>query len=94
LPAGQHLEQAAAVEAGLVQDRLKRVLDISVQMNETHDTDLLLNYVMEQVITLSGAERGFLVLIDQAGRTQFKVTRGIAQNELERARAQISSSVL
>lgn len=87
-------EGAAALEADRARDKLKRVLNISLQMNETHDAELLLNYVMEQVIELSGAERGFLVLLDENGKMDFKVARGMAADEIERAKAQISYTVL
>ncbi len=83
-----------APEADRARDQLKRVLDISLQMNETHDAELLLNYVMDQVIELSGAERGFLVLLDQAGQMDLRVARGMAVDELERAKSQISYTVL
>jgi len=77
-----------------IEERLKRVLDISVQMNETHDAEMLLNYVMDQVIELSGAERGFLVLMDETGQMNFRVARGMAEDEIERAKAQVSYTVL
>ncbi|MBN1955301.1 MAG: GAF domain-containing protein [Anaerolineae bacterium] len=88
------VEFAVTGEAELVQDRLKRVLDISVQMNETREVDMLLNYVMDQVIELSGAERGFLVLVDEAGRMNFQVARGIDRDEIEHARSDISYTVI
>ncbi len=88
------VEIPQAPETERVQDRLKRVLDIGVQMNETHEVERLLNYVMDQVIELSGAERGFLVLLDADGKMEFKVARGITREELERTQAQISYTVL
>ncbi len=84
----------AAVEPEQVEERFKRVLDISARMNETHEIDQLLDFVMDQVIELSGAERGFLVLIDKAGQMDFHVARGIARDELERARSDISYTVI
>ena len=86
--------QPAELEAARTQDKLRRVLNISVQMNETHDAESLLHYVMDQVIELSGAERGFLVLVDEAGQMDLRVARGMAEDELARAQAQISYTVL
>ncbi|RPI26219.1 MAG: GAF domain-containing protein, partial [Chloroflexota bacterium] len=83
-----------ASELHHVKDKFKRVLDISLRMNETRDVGVLLEYVMDQVIELSGAERGFLVLFDEAGRMDFKVTRGMAQTELERTKTQLSYTVM
>lgn len=95
----------ADTAAAHMQEKFKRVLDISIQMNETHDAEALLNYVMDQVIELSGAERGFLVLVDETGRSEshldFRVARGMAQEEFERLKtmnanlgSQVSFSVL
>ncbi len=81
-------------ESERLKDRLKRVLDISVQMNETRNVASLLNYVMDQVIELSGAERGFLVLVDEVGHLEFRVARGMELAEIERAKAQVSYTVL
>ncbi len=93
--AGAELEPASAMtSADRLQERLRRVLDISIQMNETHDAEALLNYIMDQVIELSGAERGFLVLLDQDGRMNFRVARGISIEEIQNGSAQISYSVL
>ncbi len=91
---GSTEEWTASVGPDQVEDRLTRILSISAQMNETHDAELLLNYVMDQVIELSGAERGFLVLLDELGRMDFRVARGMAEDEIERAKAQISYTVL
>lgn len=85
---------ALAVELEQVENRLKRVLAISARMNETREVDQLLDYVMDQVIELSGAERGFLVLLDEAGRVEFRVARGIDRREIESARSDISYTVI
>ncbi len=90
----QAVEAERLSEAERVKDQLKRVLGISRRMNETHDLASLLNYVMDQVIELTGAERGFLVLFDKAGQMDFRVARGMAQEELEWAKAQVSYTVL
>ena len=87
-------ETGGAAEPPPADDRLQRVLDISVQMNETHEVEQLLNFVMDQVIELSGAERGFLVLLDPTGQMDFKVTRGIERAEIERASSDISYTVI
>jgi signal transduction histidine kinase/predicted ATPase len=76
------------VESEQLKDRLRRVLDISVRMNETHNVASLLNYVMDQVIELIGAERSFLVLLNQEGQLDFRVTRGLDTDEIKQARMQ------
>jgi len=58
------------------EDKLKRILGMAAHMNETHDIDELLNYVLDQMIELTHAERCFLALVDQSGQLDFKVGRG------------------
>jgi signal transduction histidine kinase/predicted ATPase len=88
------LERDETAEMTRLKDRLRRVLEVSVRMNETHDPNTLFTFVMDQVIELSGAERGFLVFLDAMGRFDFKVAVGMDIEALERARAQVSYTVL
>ncbi len=83
-----------ATELARLRDRLRRMLDISVRMSETHDATFLLRYVMDQVIELSGAERGVLVLMDEEGQMDFRVAVGLDPSDLIRHRARISYAVL
>lgn len=73
---------------------LKRILDISVQMSQFHTPDALLNYTLDQAIELTGAERGFLMLLDETDRPHFEVTRGLPSGSFDELRRQISESVL
>lgn len=73
---------------------LERVLDISLRMNETHDIEALLEYVMDQVIELSGAERGFVALGKSSATLDVPVTRGIEPADLDGPDATVSRSVL
>ncbi len=63
--------------------RLKRLLDISLQMNATLNPDTLLDFVIDNVIELSGAERGFLAFVQETGELDFKVERGMDQVEIK-----------
>ncbi len=86
--------EVAASEAEQLRDRFKRVLDISVRMNETHDAESLLRYVMDQVIELSGAERGVLALLDRQHQIHFRVAVGIDLPELVNGKSPISYTIL
>ncbi len=86
--------QGVATLPGRTHDRITRLLDISLQMNATLNPDTLLDFVMDNVIELSGAERGFLALVDESGELDFKVERGMDQDEIEPAGSQKSSAVL
>jgi signal transduction histidine kinase/ActR/RegA family two-component response regulator len=44
-------------------------------MAETHNLDALLPFVMDEVLQLVGAEHGYIVLIDEIGRLDFKAKR-------------------
>lgn len=75
-PLAESESDGATAEARHIKERLQRVLNISRKMNELHD-DSLFDYVMDQVIELSGAERGFIVLLDGAGEMAFRAVRGM-----------------
>ncbi|MCB0165180.1 MAG: GAF domain-containing protein, partial [Anaerolineae bacterium] len=69
--------------AGDIQDQLKRMLDIGLRMSVSRDVDTLPNFIMDELVELSGAERAFLVLLDEAGQRKFVVSSGIAPDEIE-----------
>ncbi len=52
---------------GNAQQQLKRLLAIGVRMNEHRDPETLLEFIMDQLIELSGAGRAAMVLTDDAG---------------------------
>ncbi|HEY3311235.1 MAG TPA: GAF domain-containing protein [Anaerolineales bacterium] len=75
--ASQDTDSGFSIESASTNDRLKRLLDISLQMNATLNPDALLDFVMDNVIELSGAERGFLVLVSEANQLELQVSRGM-----------------
>ncbi len=83
-----------AIEAGRLKERLRRVFNVSRQMNGLHEVDVLLNFVMDQVIELSGAERGFLAILEPGHGLDFKVVRGMSEVDVRRAKAQTAYTVL
>lgn len=84
----------SATELAQARSQFKRVLDISSQMTQARDVRVLLEYVMDQVIELSGAERGFLVLFDDAGRIDVRVARGMSKRDVENTHNQLSFTVM
>lgn len=90
----QTAENAASSGDTKTLDKLKRVLEMSQRMNENHEPAILLNFIVEQVIELTGAERSFVMLVSPEGQLEFQAMRGIAPEELENIRQQVSSSVL
>jgi len=72
--------QGDAAPRGDLRAQLQRMLDISVRMNESRNTDALLDFIIGELIELTGAERGALVLLKDS-RHVLAVTRGVAPDE-------------
>jgi serine phosphatase RsbU (regulator of sigma subunit) len=75
-------------------EHLATLLEISQTINSTLDLNEVLDLVMDQVIAVTGAERGFLMLRADDGQMAIRVARGIDQQEVEDARFQVSRSVV
>jgi diguanylate cyclase (GGDEF)-like protein len=73
---------------------LLRILDVSRRMAERRAFAPLLAYIVDEVIKLTGAERGYVVLLRSDGSLDFRATRDQRGAEVERAQDQISTSVL
>ncbi len=70
------------------------VLRVSRQMAESHSLAPLLAYTIDQVLTLVGAERGYIVLKHADGSIDFRIGRDNQGQDLTDAADEISSSVL
>ena len=73
---------------------LATLYEISQTINSTLDLNEVLELVMDQVITVTGAERGFLMLRSEGGGMAYRVARGIDRKEVEDPRFQVSRSVV
>lgn len=64
--------------------RLRALADTTALINSTLDTDTVLNQVMDTVINLTGAERGYIVLKNRVTGEfdQFRVARGIDTKQM------------
>lgn len=73
-----------AKETDMELGRLRALADTTALINSTRDTDSVLEQVMDTVIQLTGAERGYIVLKNrETGEfDQFRVARGIDQQAL------------
>ncbi len=71
-PPQDELGPAALLPAG---DSLVRLLEVNKRLNSEHRLDRLLNTIMDAVIDLTGAERGF-VLLDEGAETGGKESDG------------------
>jgi signal transduction histidine kinase len=75
------------------QRRLAALYGVSQVLGKSLDLDEVLTQVMDAVIGLTGAERGFLVLLDSGtGRWQLRAARNISQETLKQM--EVSRTVL
>ena len=73
---------------------LDYVLRVSRHMAESHSLAPLLAYTIDKVLTLVGAERGYIVLKREDGPIEFKIKRDNQGNDLPGATDEVSYSIL
>jgi len=66
----------------------------SRQFFVTSDLNRLLTSVLDQVIDVTSAERGFLMTRNSAGKLRFRISRNIQQNDIVRPEFEISRSII
>jgi signal transduction histidine kinase len=77
------------------QSRLAILYELSFQLGSSLDLEEVLNQVMDAIIELTGAERGFLMLIDEVGgELKMMVTRDVSEKAIDAHTLQISRSVV
>ena len=79
-----------ATRPGNLQEQLKRLLAIGVRMNEQRDVATLVDFIMDELIELSGAERALLVLVGGDGGREVAAGRGFAVGQERQALVQVS----
>jgi len=73
---------------------LALLYQLSQTFNSSLDLDEVLNRVMDEVITATHAERGFVMLIEPDDKLSFRVARGMDQTSIEAPQFQVSRSVV
>lgn len=77
------------------QDRLAALYRVSNSLGLSLNLDDVLTHVMDAVIQLTGAERGFLTMIDpDTGSLDLRAARNIEQESLQRKDMEISRTVV
>ena len=75
--------------------RLAMLYQVSQTLGSSLDLTIVLNQVMDAIIQLTGAERGFLMLLDWAtGQLELKVGRNVDQETIKANDMQVSRTVL
>jgi sigma-B regulation protein RsbU (phosphoserine phosphatase) len=83
-----------ASESRETSERLALLYALSQTFNSSIDLDEVLNRVMDEVIVITRAERGFMMLYDENGHLTFSVARGMDQHIIHDPQFQISLSVV
>ena len=77
------------------QSRFAILYELSSQLGSSLDLEKVLNQVMDAIIELTGAERGFLMLFDEiGGELKMMVTRNVNERAMDARALQISRSVV
>ncbi len=83
------------VDTHMQLQQLRRLAETTALINSPQETDQVLNQVMETVIQLTQAERGYIVLKNPAsGELEFKVARGLSAEETAAGGRIVSWSVI
>lgn len=75
-------------------DRFALLLRLTQTFNSSLDLNEVLDRVMDEVITLIHAERGFIMLVDQAGNLDFKVARGLDHHDIQDPEFEVSRGTI
>ncbi|MDX1688949.1 MAG: GAF domain-containing protein [Candidatus Promineifilaceae bacterium] len=77
------------------QERLAALYEVSSRLTTTLDLTELLNLVMDSIIQLTNAERGYLVLVnDVTGRLETAAARNVDRETIEGSSMEISRSIV
>ncbi len=86
---------AADLQPGDQPDRLAALYEVSRAMGSSLNLDEVLNQVMDAVIQLTGAERGFLMLLEhEADELQLRAARNFERQNLDRDDMQVSRTLI
>ena len=71
-------------ENELLRERLSKLSEACLRINESLDFDTVLQVVLENACSLADARYGLITLLDDAGRIQDLVTTGLTEEEHRR----------
>jgi serine phosphatase RsbU (regulator of sigma subunit) len=76
-------------------EHLATLYEITRTLNSSLELNVVLETVMDKVIEVAHAERGFLMLHNEAeDKLEFRIARGMDRSEIESPNFQVSSSVI
>ncbi len=75
------------------ESRFATLHDIGRKLNSSLELEVVLQTVMDSLIEVTGAERGFIMLLDDAGELEVKVARNLDHQTIEADAFQISRTL-
>ena len=83
------------VDAQMELRHLHALAEITALINSIHEPDEVLTQVMDTIIQLSGAERGFIMMKNRnTGDMEFKIARGIDREQLDEDQFTVSMTII
>ncbi len=75
-------------------NELEALFHVSQVVNSSLDLEQVLNQVMDQIIQLTQAERGFLMLKNEQGQLEFRIARNVDRETIEGSSFEISRTIV
>jgi putative nucleotidyltransferase with HDIG domain len=88
------LEQGIGTQLQLKQSQLGALMNVGQMINSSLGLKRVLEEVMDSLITLMHAERGFLMLRDLGGELTIRIARGLDQVNLDEEEFKVSRTVV
>lgn len=74
---------------------LETLYEITRYLNSSLDLDEVLNYVMDRVVQVTRAERGFMMLVEEGSDLlRFQAARGMDQQDLDSPEFEVSTTII
>ncbi len=75
-------------------ERLDTLYEINQAINSSLELDVVMEAVMDKVIEVTNAQRGFLMLSDDDGQLRVEVARGLNKEDLDKPDFQYSTTIV
>jgi len=90
----KELDQSVSRQAEVRQSRLEELMNVGRAINSSLGLKQVLDVVMDSLIKLMRAERGFLMLRDPGGGLSMQAARGMARSDLDQDEFAFSKTVV
>ena len=87
-------DESAGPASALDPQVLARLLDVTRRINSETDPDAILGTIVDSLVSIAHADRGFLMLRGEDGQLRFTVARDRKGQPLEERKFQVSRGVV